>query len=120
MTVRTTYQAPAAQIQLAIREVLKCDSSFVGAVPVIDAGPDVQRLVMVSVMVLIGHPTAKHAFAWWSLPGVGTTALAIVVSGHGVEDAEAAVHAWSTGVRPDEAPPSDVAEGSPTECAPPV
>lgn len=120
MTVRTTYQAPSAEIQRAIHDELGCGSSFVGAVPVIDAGPDVQRLVMVSVMSLIGHATAKHAFAWWNVPGVGSTALALVVSGDGVEDAEAAVRAWAAGVRPGGAPPTDVGLPSPTELAPPA
>jgi hypothetical protein len=94
MTVRTTYQAPTSEVQRAIREVHGCDSSYIGAVPVIDARPELQRLVMVTVLLLIGHPTSKHCYAWWSVPGSGATAFALVLEGDRVKDAESAVAAW--------------------------
>src|SRR5438045_9405821 len=94
MPVRTTYQAPTSEVQRAIHEVYRCGSSYIGAVPVIDARPDLQQLVMVTVMLLIGHETAKHCYAWWSVPGTGQTAFALVLEGGAVKDAESAVKAW--------------------------
>jgi hypothetical protein len=94
MPVRTTYQAPTSEVQRAIHEVYRCGSSYIGAVPVIDARPDLQRLVMVTVMLLIGHPTSKHCYAWWSVPGTGQTAFALVLESERVRDAESAVKAW--------------------------
>lgn len=94
--MRTEFQVPTFELQRAVREKFGCGSSFIGAVPVIDAHADMQRLVMVSVLSLIGHSTAKRCYAWWNGAGTGTGPFALVLEAGGIASPEAAVAAGCT------------------------
>src|SRR5262245_66419375 len=57
-------EVPTSSLQRAIRDVYGCASTFVAVVPVVARFDEHSQLIAVTILRLLGHPTAKHCYAW--------------------------------------------------------
>ena len=89
-------EVPTSSLQRAIRDVYGCASTFVAVVPVVARFDDHAQLIAVTILRLLGHPTAKHCYAWSHRIEAGERSEYVLVLEEGmVNSPESAVRASS-------------------------
>lgn len=91
---KASAQAEKAALRRAIRDLHGCDARWVESVPVMETfeGHTVWEGV-VEVFGLIGHPTAKRAYAWAHQTDAGTRRYVAVLHLGPVDSPQQAVQA---------------------------